>query len=92
MAATQGAMIGNLAAATVEMPGSQVSNVRVRLAELRPRLRPYSPETGLGRCRQSLSAAPSLELAHIINFRKAKITNVGHASLRLEEIDLDMGD
>lgn len=92
MAATQGAMIGNLTAAAIELPGSQVSNVRVCLAELRPRLRPYSPETGLGRCRQSLSAAPSLELAHIINFRKAKITNVGHASLRLEEIHLDMGD
>lgn len=76
----------------IELPGSQVSNVRMCLAELRPRLRPYSPETGLGRGRQSLSAAPSLELAHIINFRKAKITNVGHASLRLEEIHLDMGD
>lgn len=52
----------------------------------------FSRETVLRRCRQSLSAAPSLELAHIINFRKAKITNVGHASLRLEEIHLDMGD
>ncbi|MFO1255748.1 MAG: HipA domain-containing protein [Sphingomonadaceae bacterium] len=76
----------------IELPGSQVSNVRMCLAELRPRLRPYSPETGLGRCRQSLSAAPSLELAHIINFRKAKITNVGRASLRREEIYLGMGD
>lgn len=92
MAATQGAMIGNLTAVAIELPGSQVSNVWMCLAELRSRLRPYSPETGLGRCRQSLSAGPSLELAHIINFRKAEITNVGHASLRLEEIYLGMGD
>lgn len=52
----------------------------------------FSRETVLRRCRQSLSTAPSLELAHIIDFRKAKITNVGRASLRREEIYLGMGD